>query len=153
MHKAMYMHAGMSRFFGAFFCKSISAAPNPFLSSVHLRPKPDQPPPPHAHTTGAFPIAPRPQGCGIRRVNCQPEHRQEMGANSPGRNWTHHFPLMKTRFTPATIIPLFLHAAPALREALLLFLLKQQQQQRAVHTSSAELICLIICFSFWIRKK
>lgn len=93
------------------------------------------------------------EGCGIRRVNCQPEHRQEMGANSPGRNWTHHFPLMKTRFTPATIIPLFLHAAPALREALLLFLLKQQQQQRAVHTSSAELICLIICFSFWIRKK
>lgn len=148
----MYVYAGMSRFFGAFFCKSFSAAPSPFLNSAHLRPNQTNPPPP-TPTPRAFPTAPRPQGCGIQRVNCQPEHRQEMGANSPGRNWTHHFPLMKTRFTPATIIPLFLDAAPALREALLLFLLKQQQQQKAVHTSSLELICLLICFSFWIRKK
>lgn len=34
---------------------------------------------------------------------------------------------MKTRFTPATIIPLFLDTGPGLREALLLFLLKKKK--------------------------
>lgn len=38
---------------------------------------------------------------------------------------------MKTRFTPATIIPLFLDTGPGLREALLLFLLKKKKKVNA----------------------
>lgn len=78
--------------------------------------------PPQPVTAGPDPSAPvPPQGLTV------PTEHTGDGANSPSRNRTHHFPLMKTRFTPTTIIPLFLDTGPCLREALLLFLLKKKR--------------------------
>lgn len=101
--------------------------------------------PSRARPRGQDPCAPvPPQGLTVPT-----EHTD--GANSPSRNRTHHFPLMKTRFTPTTIIPLFLGTAPCLREALLLFLLKKKKKNP--YMIFLELIYFIIWFSFLKRKK